>query len=149
MNLEQSAVIAVDPDHFLKMMAVFQQGIAKPIRRVKGKGWHLVDDPLNRAMMAVVTAMGEAGQSQETMPATMLRLMNMGKVLEHHARFGRSIVPAPDCAAHTLIANPLLRAIAVARMISVNAHLQFDLDDVDAHLSRFEAEGQPGELEPQ
>jgi len=146
MNLEKSAVIAVDPEHFLKMMDTFQRGVSKPIPRAKGKGWHLVDDPLNRAMMAAVDAMGGAGQSQEIMQATMLRLMNMGKVLKHHSRFGNCVLSVQDDATSTLIAKPLLRAIAVSRMLQVGGHLQFDLDDVDAHLARFQAAMQDGEL---
>jgi hypothetical protein len=128
----------VDPQRFMAMTQVFNEGAMVPLKPHQGAGYHLTDIPMNRAMMAVFGACMESGAADAETEATMTRLMLMGQVVEARHLFGKYIRSGAD-GRTTDLHGALLKAVAVARIDLHGEHARFDLDDVLLHAQRFEA----------
>lgn len=128
----------VDPDRFLIMTQVFNEGALVPLKPRTGAGYNLTDIPINRAMMAVFGACEESNAPDGETEATMTRLMLMGQVVEARHLFGKYIRSGAD-GRSTDLHGALLKAVAVARIDLRGEHAYFDLADVLLHAQRFEA----------
>ncbi|CDG84138.1 hypothetical protein [Janthinobacterium agaricidamnosum] len=131
---------AVDADRFLAMTHIFQAGALVPLAPRKGPGYHLTDIPMNRGMMAVVGAWREAGAPDAQLNATMSRLMSLGDIFEVPEYFGDYIRSDDGAGDGIAVADVLLKAAALARLVDVKGCLRFDLADVLAHAQRLDAE---------
>jgi hypothetical protein len=128
----------VDPDRFLAMTQVFNEGVLVPLKPRPGKGWHLTDIPINRAMMAVCGACKEANLPQGQFEAIVTRLMLTAHIVQARHMFGHYIRSSPD-GLSTELGGPLLKAAAVAKIELHGEHDRFDLADVLLHAQRFES----------
>ena len=133
----------VDPVRFLAMTRVYQQAARIPLPKPKGAGYYLKDMPINRGMLAVVGAMRKAGDSQEALTGTMGRLMLVGEIFDAREYFGDYILPGTDGEGSIEVADVLMKAAAVARILPLGGGARFDLADVLAHAQRFDAVGSP------
>lgn len=138
-NHLQEMMAPVDADRFLAMTQVFQAGARVPLAPRRGQGYHLTDIPMNRGMMAVVGAWREAGAPDAQLNATMSRLMSLGDIFEVPEYFGDYIRPGDGADDGIAVADVLLKAAALARLVDVKGCLRFDLADVLAHAQRIEA----------
>jgi hypothetical protein len=136
----QEMMTSVDADRFLEMSHVFQAGARVPLELRSGPGYHLTDIPMNRGMMAVVGAWKKAGAPDAQLNATMTRLMSLGDIFEAPEYFGDYIRPGDSADDGIAVADVLLRATALARLVDVEGCLRFDLADVLAHAQRLDAE---------
>lgn len=128
----------VDPDRFLAMTQVFNEGAQEPLKPCSGAGYQLADIPINRAMMAVFGACTESDAPDSETEATMMRLMLMGQVVEARHLLGKYIRSGAD-GWSTDLHSALLKAVAVARIDLQGERARFDLADVLLHAQRFEA----------
>lgn len=139
-NYLQEMTAPVDADRFLAMTQVFQAGARVPLAPRKGPGYHLSDIPMNRGMMAVVGAWREAGAPDAQLNATMTRLMSLGDIFEVPEYFGDYIRPGDGTDDGIAVADVLLKAAALARLVDVKGCLRFDLSDVLVHARRLDSE---------
>lgn len=130
----------VDAERFLTMTQVFQEGARVPLVPRSGAGYHLTDIPMNRGMMAVVGAWKKACAPAAQLDATMTRLMSLGDIFQAPDYFGEYIRPRAEADDGVDVADVLLKAAALARLVEVNGCLRFDLVDVLAHARRLDGE---------
>lgn len=133
----------VDPNRFLAMTQVFNEGVLVPLKPRTGAGYHLTDIPINRAMMAVCGACKEANLPDGEFEAIVTRLMLMTQVVQARPVFERYIRSSAD-GLSTELGGPLLKAAAVARIEMHGEQDRFDLADVLRHAQRFESDGDTG-----
>lgn len=132
-----------DPDRFLAMTQVYQRAASVPLPKPLGPGLHLNDMPINRGMLAVVGAMRQHGDSEQALRATMMRMMHMDEIFEARDHFGDYIRPGMDDEGSIEVADVLMKAVAVARILPLGEGACFDLADVLAHAQRFDAADNP------
>lgn len=109
-NYLQEMTAPVDADRFLAMTQVFQAGA--------------------RA----------AGAPDAQLNATMTRLMSLGDIFEVPEYFGDYIRPGDGTDDGIAVADVLLKAAALARLVDVKGCLRFDLSDVLVHARRLDSE---------
>lgn len=137
-NATAAMYAPVDPDWFVTMTHLFNEGALVPLKPRAGAGYHFTDIPINRAMMAVFGACATSDTTDGETEATMTRLMLMGQVVEARQLFGKYIRSSADRRS-TDLHGALLKAVAVARIELHGEHARFDLDDVLLHAQHFEA----------
>ena len=123
---------------FLEMTEVFQAAARVPLPKREGPGYHLNDIPMNRGLMAVTGALRDRKEAPAKSMPLLSRMMNLGDIFEQPEYFGHFIRPGTDDGGIE-VADALLKAAAVARMLSDDGGVRFDLADVLAHAQRFEA----------
>ena len=128
-----------DPDRFLAMTQVYQKVARVPLPKPVGPGLYLKDMPMNRGMLAVVAAMRKHGDSERAVRATTMRMMHMDEIFEAREYFCDYIRPGTDGDGSIEVADVLMKAAAVARILPMGDGSCFDLAEVLAHARRFEA----------
>lgn len=131
-------VAACVPDRFLALTLIYQCASSVPLRKPAGPGYYLSDIPINRGMLAVVSAMRNHGDSVQSQLSTTMRMMHMNEIFEASEYFGNYIRPGTDGDHSIEVADALLKAVAVARLQRSKGGFRFDLADVLAHAQRFE-----------
>lgn len=132
-----------DPDRFLAMTQVYQRAARVPLPKPSGPGLYLSDMPINRGMLAVVGAMRKHGDSEQALRATTMRMMHMDEIFDARDYFGDYIRPGTDDEDSIEVADVLMKAAAVARILPLGDGACFDLEDVLAHAQRFDAADNP------
>lgn len=137
----QQMLAPADAAIFLEMTQVFQAAARVPLPDRPGPGYKLTDIPMNRGLLAATSAMRKRGDAPAVTMPVLSRLMNLGDIFEQAEYFGH-FIRAGSGEGCVEVSEALLRAAAVARMLSDDDGVRFDLADVLAHAQRFEAAGE-------
>jgi hypothetical protein len=130
----------LDEDLFLYCLSLYQEAasLRMPVENPENRKFVIedietvafTDNPMNRGFSAVNKEMDEQGFDQPKRMAMMTRIMHIGQIFEAQDRFKHWFAPSPGDGS-MMINDALLRAAAVARFVTANDKMHFDLDDVE------------------
>ena len=133
-----ASLLPVDPDLFLWCQSVYYAAatMAMPVQNPeytriplneKG-GFVLKDMPINRGMLAVAKELRERKMPEETKMAMMTRLMHFGDILREAAL--APFIKRTGDSDELSVSEAVIKACATAKLITINDHIRFDIDDL-------------------
>lgn len=138
----------VDPEKFVFASNVYSSAAqrtmpvdARPFRKPDEPGEWLVlsDIPINRGMMAAIGELRSIGIDGDELHAYLFRLMHFGEIFEHEDALREFIQPG-DTPDSKMVADALLKAVAIADVISEGGHSKLSVESLLEHARRFAAE---------
>lgn len=102
---------------------------SKPLFRDKKGTYSFSDIPLNRGCLAVTKELIDMGQPINVRHAMITRLMQFGDVLKPNPLLSKWIKPG-EAEDELNVAESLIRACAVAKIIITENSISFDMEDV-------------------